>query len=188
MDTDALWIKIQHDDELSFSNLYDRFKPRLCWYAVTFLKDTFLAEETVHDVFIKIWQSRQSIFSKNNSLINYLLRMTRNLCLDILKKNKTQKAEAIILISSDEWMKLFEKHGKDDWFAEKIEMDETFAAIDLRVEKMPEHRREIFRLSSDEGMNNKEIAEKMRLSDSSVRTHLQLARKEIEIFLNSIRR
>ena len=182
MDIDALWKKIQHGDEASFKKLYYEFNPRLYQYAFKMLKDHFLAQETVHDVFLKIWQNRQSIFSEGDSLKNYLYRTTHNLCLDTLKKSKTQKAVIFIVISSEEWMSLFEKHYDDDCFAEKIEMDEIGTAIDLMIEKMPKQRREIFKLCKDKGMSNKEIAEKIGLSESSVRTHLQLARKEIDFF------
>jgi len=187
MDIDALWKKIQHGDEASLSKLYDMFNTELNRYAMKILKDHFLTQETVHDVFLKIWQNRQSIFSEGDSLKNYLYRTTHNFCIDALKKNKTKKAGMFIVISSEESMSVFENHKDEDYFDEKIENDEIAEAIDSFVEKIPTQRREIFRQSSGEGMTNKEIAEQMRLSESTVRTHLQFARKEIEKFLNSIR-
>jgi len=188
MNIDILWAKIQQGDEASFKILYRMFQPVLNRYAFHLLKDHFLAEETVNDVFIKIWQNRQSLFSEGDSIKNYLYRVTHNLCLDTLKKTKTTKAEMFIVISSKEWMDLFEKHGNYNCFTEKIEMDEILAIINKIVERMSEQRREVFKLKIDEEMSTKEIADQMDLTESTVRSHLQFARKEIIKKLNSIRK
>ena len=185
MSIDQLWANIQQGDEDSFRILYWMIQPWLNRCAFNLLKDWFLAEETVDDVFLKALENRQTIISKDGSLKNYLYQATHNLCLDRLKKKKTQKAGVCI---AEEGMNLFEKQSDDDDLSEKIEMDEIAEAIDRMVEKMPERRRKVFRLSWIEGMENKEIAEQMRVAESTVRTHLQFAREEIEKFLNSIRR
>ena len=187
MNTDALWTNIRQGCEVSFETLYDKFQSRLNRYAVNLQKDRFLAEEIVNDMFFLLWKNRQSIFSEDDSLKNYLYRILHNMCLDVLKKNKTQKARTFIVVSAEGCMSLFEKYGVEDCFSEKIESDEIMAAIDKIVEKMPKQRRKILRLFRDNGVSNKEIAEQMRLTESTVRTHLQLARKEIENFSNSIR-
>jgi len=138
-------------------------------------------------MFFLLWKNRQLIFSEDDLLKNYLYRILHNMCLDVLKKNKTQKARTFIVISAEGCMSLFEKYCAEGCFLEKIESDEIMVVIDKIIEKMPKQRRKILRLFRDTGMSNKEIAVQMGLSESTIRTHLQLARKEIENFLNSIR-
>ena len=58
MDLDALWKKIQQNDEHSFKILFEEFYSGLFRYALQMLKDSFLAEETVLDVFLKVWHIR----------------------------------------------------------------------------------------------------------------------------------
>jgi len=189
MDISTLWTRIQQGDEIPFNVLYKKFQPGLKRYAFIFLNDHSLAEEMVDDVYLKILQNRGTLFfSDGDQFRNFLYSATHNMCMDALKKNRTKKAGMITLISSQEWMSLSEKHGDDDCFAEKIEKDELAAAIESMVEKMPEKRRIAFRLKNDEGMTTGEIAEQMGITESTVRSHLQTARKEIEKKLNSIRR
>ena len=188
MNTDALWINVQQDCETSFKTLYSKFQPELNRYAFNLLKDRFFAEEIVNDVFLKTWENRQTIFSENGSLKGYLYHLLHNVCLNVLKKNNTQKSKMFIMVSSSEWMGLFEAHGVvENCFLEKIKWDEIFAVIGAIIEKMPKQRREIFNLFIGTKMSTKEMAVQMGLSESTIRTHLQLARKEIENFLNSIR-
>ena len=185
-DLDSLWTNIQQGCERSFRMLYRMFHPELKSYAYYLLGDNHLAGGTVNDTFMKVLDNRETISSKDGSIKNLLYRVTHRLCLNALKKNKTQKTGVFSLISSEEWINLFEKHGDDNCIIEKMEMDELTEAINKVVEKMPEQRREVFRLSSVEGLANKEIAEQMGIAESTVRTHFQHARKEIEDFLKSI--
>ena len=92
MNIDALWSNIQKGNEAPFTILYKKFQPGLIRYAFILLNDHSLAEEIVDDVYLKIWQNRQSIFfSESDQLRNYLYCMTRNLCMDRLKEMKTKK-------------------------------------------------------------------------------------------------
>ena len=178
---EELWRKIQRDDSASFKTLVDYFRPELVRYTFCLTKDLFLAEEIADDEFVKIWEIRKTLlFEDENSLKKFLCIGARNMSLDALKKNKSKKAGICIFLSSEEWKSVLENHENEEYFAEKIETDEIVTEIGKIIEKMPKKRREIFRLSIVEGMSNKKIAKQMGLTESTVRTHIQLAREEIE--------
>ncbi|MDR1667110.1 MAG: RNA polymerase sigma-70 factor [Bacteroidales bacterium] len=184
MDLEHLWNSIRKGDEAAFERLYEAFYTALCSYAFQLLHDRFLAEETVQDTFLKIWEKREQLFSKSNSLKIYLYQLVHNQCMDELKKQKTLKAGTVKLLPSEMWITLSEKYHFDEYLIEKLETEETFALIEKMVAKLPEQCRKIFRQSRMEEKTDKEIAETMGLSVNTVRTQIYRAIQRIraEIF------
>ena len=177
---EALWKKVQQGDLSAFEALYGEFFPGLCQYAFQLLNDRFLAEEITQDIFLKLWETRHQVFSQGHSLKGYLYSITHNQCMNILKKSRTQKRSFSRLLSSDEWTYISERYGFDEYLIEKIEVEETVALIEQIVEQLPDQCREIFRLSRDEEKSNKEIAQQMGLSESTVRVQLYRAIQKIQ--------
>ena len=60
---ESLWKKIQEGDLFSFEVLYKKSFPGLCQYAFQLLNDRFLAEETVQDIFLQLWETRHQVFT-----------------------------------------------------------------------------------------------------------------------------
>ena len=179
MNLEAIWKKVQEGDISSFEALYRKYFPCLCRYASQLLNDRFLAEETIQDIFLKLWETKHQVFAHGVSLHTYLYRITHNQCMDILKKTKHRK-NLFISPSSDEWAYITEKYGFDDYLIERIEAEETATLIEQIVEQLPAQCREIFRLSRNEEKTNKEIAQQMGLSESTIRVQLYRAIQKIQ--------
>jgi RNA polymerase sigma-70 factor (ECF subfamily) len=173
---ETVWKKVREGDLTAFGVLYGKFFSGMCRYAAHLLNDRFLAEETVQDIFLKLWETRGQVYVQGFSLHAYLYRITHNQCMDILKKNKNS---IVRLLPSDEWASIAEKYGYDDYLVERMEADETAAQIDRIVEQLPAQCREIFRLSRNEEKTNAEIARQLGLSESTVRVQLYRAVQKI---------
>ena len=183
---ESLWKKVQEGDLVSFEVLYKNTFSGLCQYAFQLLNDRFLAEETVQDIFLQLWETRRQVFTHGYSLKNYLYCITHNKCKDVLKKNKTQKNTFVSYHALDEWMDISEKYGYDDYIIERIETEETAALIEQTIEKLPAQCREIFRLSRDDEKTNEEIARQMGLAESTVRVQLYRATQKIQKMIESL--
>jgi RNA polymerase sigma-70 factor (ECF subfamily) len=180
MNLKAIWAKVQQGDLLSFECLYEEFYPGLCQYAFQLLGDRFLAEETVQDIFLQLWETRQKVFTQGYSLKRYLYCITHNRCMDILKRNKTKKARMVRLLPSDTWAAISEQYGFDEYLVEKLENEATSALVEQIIEKLPTQCRQIFRLSRDEDKTNEEIAAQTGVSESTVRVQLYRATQKIQ--------
>ena len=55
---DMLLSRLQNGDEKAFTAIYERYNKMLYVLAYKYLKDTFLAEDIVQQVFLKLWESR----------------------------------------------------------------------------------------------------------------------------------
>ena len=83
---DMLLSRLQNGDEKAFTAIYERYNKMLYVLAYKYLKDTFLAEDIVQQVFLKLWESR-SLFVGSVHLRNYLYTMTKNLVLNEIRDN-----------------------------------------------------------------------------------------------------
>ena len=92
----------------------------------------------------------------------------------------------IKLCNTDEDTVTYENFRCKPEIEEGIDAEIIKALINRVVEKLPEQRKKIYRLSADEEKTNKEIAAEMGLSESTVRGHLKNAREKIETSIFSI--
>jgi len=172
-----LYLKIREGDERAFQTLFRKYYAILCNYARQIMDDKVLAEETVQDMFVKIWEKRQAL-TIETSVKNYFFRSIRNHCLNQIQHEKIKKQYADRVLDSAR---------------QEIDPEQNFIEVDLirRIEEsiasLPPKRREIFRLSREQGMKYKEIAEALNLSEKTVEAQMGLALKHLRNKLKDYR-
>lgn len=163
-----LFREIKNGNKSAFEKVFHHYYQNLCVFASKIIQDDDSAEEIVQDLFVKIWEKRHEIEIKT-SLKNYLVRSVKNQCLNYIKHNKIREEHAKTILS--------EKEGvpeKDDF----IEID-LLQKIEESINELPKKRQEIFRLSREEGLKYREIAEKLNVSIKTVETQMGLAMKTL---------
>ena len=177
IEDNELYLKIREGDERAFQTLFRKYYAILCNYARQILDDKALAEETVQDMFVKIWEKRQTL-TIETSVKNYFFRSIRNHCLNQIQHEKIKKQYADRVLDSAR---------------QEIDPEQNFIEVDLirRIEEsiasLPPKRREIFRLSREQGMKYKEIAEALNLSEKTVEAQMGLALKHLRNELKDYR-
>jgi len=169
IDEKIVFKEIREDNQVAFKTLFDTYYSSLCNYALQFLNDREHAEEVVQDLFVKIWEKRK-VLTIETSLKNYLFRSVRNQCLNLLQHEKIKKLHAEKLKDA-----LLSEDAPGDYFISQ----EMILKIEEGVSSLPEKRREIFRLSREEGMKYREIAEKLGISIKTVEIQMGLALKSL---------
>ncbi len=164
-----LFKGIKKSDEKSFEILFKKYYGYLCLYATKIINDDSAAEEIVQDLFVKIWEKRGQL-NIETSIKNYLFRSVKNLCINYIQHNKTKLRYTQKVISEIE-----NNYSDDDSFYE-IELSQK---IKESINSLPEKRKEIFRLSRQEGLKYHEIAEKLNVSIKTVETQMSLAIKTL---------
>jgi RNA polymerase sigma-70 factor (ECF subfamily) len=120
-------------------------------------------------MFVNIWEKREFL-NIETSVKHYFFRSVRNHCLNQIQHEKIKKQYATRMLDSAR---------------QEIETEPFFLEVDLirRIEKsidsLPPKRKEIFRLSREEGMKYKEIAETLDLSIKTVEAQMGLALKHL---------
>jgi len=169
IDDKTIFRKIRDGDQAAFKSLFDTYYASLCHYASHFLNDDSLSEEVVQELFVKLWEKRKSL-DVETSVRNYLFRSVRNLCLNQIQHDKVIKLHA---------HKLKEALTTEDPAADYLITPEMILQLEEGIESLPEKRREIFRLSREEGLKYREIAEKMQISVKTVEAQMGAALKAL---------
>jgi len=169
-------MRIKNGDRKAFEELFHSYYVPLCRFAFKDLKDQDEAEEIVQDTYVNFWRRRTEI-NVEASLKSYLFTAVRNGCLNHLKHEGVVRAHAQHMI-----------HQQDNSSEiDEVVTEELAARINSAVESMPDQRRRIFRMSRDEGMRYREIADHLQISVKTVENHmgkaLQYLREQLSDFL-----
>ncbi len=171
-DDRELYQKLKIGDEKAFETLFHKYYASLCLYANQFLQDDDKSEEIVQDTFVKIWTKRKEI-SIDSSVKHYLFRTIRNQCINAIQHLKIRQKHAQKVLD-DTKPETGSAYFMEIGLAEKIE-----ASID----SLPKKRQEIFRLSREEGLKYREIAEQLNISVKTVEAQMGLALKQLREML-----
>lgn len=162
-----LYLKLQNGDERAFQVIFRKYYSAMSAFAYQFLKDHELAEETAQDMFVKIWEKRETLHI-DSSVKHYFFRSVRNHCLNQIQHEKIKKKYAGMVLENSH-----QEINPEHFY---IEVD-LIQRIENCIESMPPKRQEIFRLSREQGLKYKEIADTLKISVKTVEAQMGLALK-----------
>jgi RNA polymerase sigma-70 factor (family 1) len=174
INADICWKRIQNGEEKALKELFSETGASLCHYSFQIIGDKNLAEEVVQDVFVKLWEQRQTI-SIQSSLKTYIYQAVHNESVNCAVHKRTLKNSVNQLVSDELWQSVVNNYQMDDSIIEQLEAEDTSKMIDQIIQKLPTQNREIFILSRFENKSNQEIAEMLNLSVSTVKTQIYRA-------------
>jgi RNA polymerase sigma-70 factor (family 1) len=144
-------------DYKRFTEIFNYFYVRLCFFANKILKDRQTSEDLVSDVFVKLWTNPLTFETEANAKA-WLYITTRNTCFNYSKKTRQCKYE--IEVNSV---------YTDETVLTSIIQTEILQEIMNIIERLPTECRRIFKLSYFDDLSNQEIAEKLCLSIHTVK-------------------
>lgn len=166
-----IWLEVKKGSEKAFYTLYSLLFSNLIRYVRQIVKDVFLAEDIVQDVFMKIWRDRNSIYIIG-SVQAYIYKMAHHAAINKMQQLTTFKNKVNRMASDEEWQFIRDNYQVDGFIVERIEMEEVDMNIRILVETLPARCKEVFILSRYEEMSNEEIAQKLNISVNTVRSQL----------------
>lgn len=83
----TLWDNFRAGDNNAFSLLFETYLESLYRYGLKFVPDESIVKDCIQDLFIKIYNNRESLSPTTNPKF-YLLYSLKNMILDTLSKNK----------------------------------------------------------------------------------------------------
>lgn len=158
-------IQLQNDSSEAFEHLYYAYSPRLYGFVYNLTKSAYMADEVIQETFTKIWENRNHI-NPDYSFKSYLFMIARNHVINVFKKQTliTALEDCDTLQNS-----LTLSENNTDKLAELNE-------VKIYIEKAKSHltprQREIFELSKEKGLSNQQIADKLKITNQSVKNQL----------------
>ena len=155
-------------DEAAFELVFKTHYKNLYAYALTILKDEDEAEETVQQVFFKLWERSEQL-NIDGPIAAYLYRAVHNESLNFLKHQKVKESHRLHVAYS---MK-----NKSEQPQAKMISKELESKFREALNELPEQCRTVFQLSRFENMKYREIADKLQISIKTVENHMGKALK-----------
>lgn len=169
--------RIRLSDPAAYRALFDALNADLIRFAWRFTFDEESARDVVQDVFLKVWQVRETL-DENRSLRALLYTMVRNRALN---HRRSRREEEHAPDATGVW----EPEGETD-LAGETEAGLLEKRIKGWIDQLPDRRREAFVLSRYHGMSHEEIASLMGLTPRTVNTHIVLALKDLRSKLETL--
>lgn len=156
----------------ALERLFHQYYDDLCRYTLVFTKDIVIAENIVQDLFVYLWEHRQTI-EIHLSFESYLYQASRYKALNY-KRDQSRKEEKLPFLLEQNSFKV--SVGAD----EAIEYKELNQILYKAIELLPSRCQQIFRLSRTNELSYREIAELMDISISTVDNQINTAIKKIK--------
>jgi RNA polymerase sigma-70 factor (family 1) len=165
---------LQSGDQFAYTQIYDRYQGLLYIYACKITKDEIEAEDIVQEVFFYLWDKRNTIIF-NTSLSAYLYSAVRYKFFNLLDHKKVRSNYI------DSFKEFIENGSIEADYA--IREKELTALIEKEISLLPPKMREIFELSRKAQLSHKEIAEKLNISEKTVKNQVNNALKQLRVKL-----
>ena len=164
-----LLIKLKEGSFQAFEKLYAMYSGKLYNFIMRLSSgNQYMAEEVVQSTFIRIWEVREKV-DPSASFISFLCTIAKNLLMNMYQRQTIEYVYNEYLLKSE--------IDHDSHTEETIDLHFLNDYIDSLAEELPAQRKKIFILSKRQNYTNKEIAEMMGISESTVATQLSLAVK-----------
>ena len=153
-----------------FKLLVMPYSSRLYRMAFRLMNSREEAEDIVQEVYVKLWGMRNEL-ERYNSIEALSVRITRNLCLDQLRRRKVNhdamKAEKI------------KQDAYPETPSDKLEKKEDAELVHTLIAALPEPQRSLVHLRHLEGKEYEEIAEMVNMNVNAIRVSISRARKQM---------
>ncbi len=164
---------LSNDSEYAFQLIYDRYRNRIYHTAVRYLKSPVLAQETVQDVFLKLWLERRNLNPKQ-PIEAWLYTVAKNNLLNRLKRiaNEWKALHQLQLISLK----------SDNSSGDKVEDSQYQQLLQQALLELPAQQQKVFYLARQEHLTYMEIGEKLGISPLTVKTHMARALNHLKTY------
>jgi RNA polymerase sigma-70 factor, ECF subfamily len=182
---DTLLKRLKNNDGKAFEELFRMHFNALLNYANFYIGCRHLAEDLVHDVFYRIWETRSKI-TIHTSIKSYLYKSVHNNCIQYLRhlkvvkkhqKDQESKLEEALLLN-----RLYFETGLS-----KLLEREINDLVEESISRLPSKTRDIYVMSRKNYKKNSEIARNLNVTEKTVEYHmtqaLSLLRVELKDYL-----
>jgi RNA polymerase sigma-70 factor (ECF subfamily) len=166
LNDNELILQFQQGNTRAFDALIDRHQERIYNAILFMVKDSYMAEVLIQDIFIKIINNlKQNKYNDEGKFLPWALRIAHNFCVDHFRKVKRTPT-----IKTSDDQDLFEVIKHSDHPADyKMTRTQTHRNIQELVDLLPEEQREIIVLRHYANLSFKEIAQ---MTNCSINTAL----------------
>jgi RNA polymerase sigma-70 factor (ECF subfamily) len=171
-----LMLRIQQsNDRTAFAELFRRYRGRITSYATRLAGNRAEGENLAQETFLRVLE-KGHLYSYPRRFSTWIFTIARNLTTDFQKKKRAITSESFDLMADAQ---------RDSEFRQpdiSAMQDETTRALARAIDQLPPQHREVLILRAFYDMSYREIAEIVGCPESTARSRMDYAVKELKSF------
>lgn len=176
-DDEHLLLLVKQGDRIAFDELFNRFAEPIHTYIRLRLHNAGEADDVLQEVFIRLWNRRQSIHI-HTSFRNYLYTIVQHCICDHQRAVKRKRYTL-----TGELPEHTETTPLPD---EQFQYKQVYHIWRGAMNKLPGQMRRIYSMRNEEQLSVKEIASELKLSEQTVKNQLHTAGQRIVKILQQV--
>ncbi len=153
--------------EAALGVLYDRYHRQCFAFSIRILGSEGDAEEAVQETFVRVWRSSAQYDSSRAAVSSWLLSITRNLCVDELRRRRRRAPQAPPLSGPGE-------PAASDRTDEEAERRIQGQQVRAALQSLPSDQRSAIELVYFHGLTSNEVGRLLGVPAPTVRSRLRL--------------
>jgi len=163
--------QLQQGSEQAFTILYDQYSKPIYRNILRLVKDEDVAQELLQDLFLKVWEIRQTI-KLEGSFKSFLYKVAGNMVYMYFRKTAKDNRliEKLIISYVD-----YETNNE-----ETIISEENLDLLQIAIGTLSPQRKQIYTLCKLEGKSYEEVSNQLGISTSTISDHIVKANKTVK--------
>ncbi len=168
---------MKQDHRYAFNEIYERYWLNLYLSAFKRLKSRDDSKDLVQDLFFSLWLKRHSLLI-SNSLSSYLFTAVKYKVINHIESNIVKGA---YLDSLDKALIEYDNSTNEMIISRDLE-----EFIDVGINKLSPKMKEVFELSRRENLTINQIADRLNISEQTVKNQISKALKILRLHVSDI--
>jgi len=169
--------RFKEGDAEAFDAIYHNYSKKMFHFALGLVKDKDISKDLVQEVFVNLWEKRGQV-DLNLNFDNYIFTIAYNSIRKYFRKKSIETKVIDHLVKNSP--EIIESVDGTVIYNELLEL------ASKTIENLPPKRKIVYKLSRQEGMKIKEIADKLNISTRTAENHLAKALKYLKEELSGI--
>lgn len=159
--------EIKNGNNIAFKTLYDIYWLKVYNFVQLYIVSSSEVAEVVQEVFVKVWEARHLIDESKN-FDGFIFIITRNIIFNYSRRYFNELNFRMTALKGLE-------NSYD--IEEELDAADLKNYIDKLIAQLPPQRQSIFRMSREQHLSNKEIAERCAVTEKAIERQITLALK-----------
>ena len=172
-----LIAELKRGSKEAFDQIYKFYAGRLLAYCMRYTKSREDAEDIVQDVFVALWNSRETI-RQEGSLHSLLFTISKHRVINAYRSTLNSPVYADYVD--------YQNEQSIEAASDRVEYEQYVKIVREAIHRLPSTQRRVITLSRFSQLSNKEIAERLSLSEQTVRNQLSVGLKALRELLGKL--
>jgi len=181
-----LMRRVAGRDGEALAMLYDRYAPRVYGLCLRILTESQLAEDILQEVFVRVWERASLFESSRGSVAAWVMGITRNSCIDQLRRMQARPVAAEPNGASDAlpFEESLASEGSD--VPGLAARNERARLVRRALADLTPDQQRVIELSYFKGYTRREIARQLNWPEGTVHTRARLALQKLRQRLDEL--